>query len=217
MGQRLVITIENNKKNLAKGYYHWSGYTRSGLITANIAVSAFEKAFRHAAETMSLQAIMDKTLTPDSMKDKVELLTACYMLFATDAGMEMTGDKSEQDVFNEIFPNVNHSVGMNRNEGLVAITENSMTDLQKWSEADVRINLETKSVSIAGLFCNIGDDEEDEDDEAMDIEEEVMNIEGDLDDIPFEDLNQFVEKVVTAINNKIYTFSNNGDMLSAIA
>lgn len=213
MGQRLVITIENNKKSLAKGYYHWSGYTRSGLITANMAVSAFEKAFRHAAETMSLQAIMDKTLTPDSMKDKIELLTACYMLFDTDAGMEMTGEKSEQDVFNEIFPNVNHSVGMNRNEGLIAITEKGMADLQKWSEADVRINLETKSVSVAGLFCGIGDEE----DEEEETDDEIMNIEGDLDNIPFEDLNQFVEKVTNAINNKIYTFSNNGDMLSAIA
>lgn len=213
MGQRLVITIENNKKSLAKGYYHWSGYTRSGLVTANMAVAAFEKSLSRAVENTTLLAITDKTLTPEIIKDKIELLTACYMLFATDAGMQMTGEKSEQDVFNEIFPNMNHSVGVNRNEGLVAITEEGMAGLQKWSEADVRINLDTKSVSVAGLFFGVGNDDDEEECE----DEEVMNIEGNLDEIPFEDLNQFVEKVVTAINNKIYTFSNNGDMLGAIA
>jgi hypothetical protein len=214
MGQRLVITIENNKKSLAKGYYHWSGYTRSGLITTNVAVAAFEKSLNRAMENITLLAITDKTLTPEIIKDKVELLTACYMLFATDAGMQMTGEKSEQDVFNEIFPNMNHSVGVNRNEGLVAITKEGMTDLQKWSEADVRINLDTKSVSVAGLFLGV-DNNDDEEEEYEN--EEVMSIEGNLDEIPFEDLNQFVEKITTAINNKIYTFSNNGDMLGAIA
>lgn len=214
MGQRLVITIENNKKSLAKGYYHWSGYTRSGLITANMAIAAFEKSLNRAMENITLLAITDKTLTPEIIKDKVELLTACYMLFATDAGMQMTGEKSEQDAFNEIFPNMNHSVGVNRNEGLVAITKEGMAGLQKWSEADVRINLDTKSVSVAGLFLGI-DNNDDEEDENED--EEVMSIEGNLDEIPFEDLNQFVEKITTAINNKIYTFSNNGDMLGAIA
>ncbi len=213
MGQRLVITIENNKKSLAKGYYHWSGYTRSGLITANMAVAAFEKSLNRAVENTTLLAITDKTLTPEIIKDKIELLTACYMLFATDAGMQVTGEKSEQDVFNETFPNMNHSVGVNRNEGLVAITEEGMAGLQKWSEADVRINLDTKSVSVAGLFFGVGDNDDEEENE----DEEVMNIEGNLDEIPFEDLNQFVEKVATAINNKIYTFSNNGDMLGAIA
>lgn len=213
MGQRLVITIENNKKSLAKGYYHWSGYTRSGLITANMAVAAFEKSLNRAVENISLLTITDKTLTPEIIKDKIELLTACYMLFATDAGMQMTGEKSEQDVFNEIFPNINHSVGMNRSEGLVAITKDGMADLQKWSEADVRINLDAKNVSVAGLFFGVSDDDEEEENE----KEEVMNIEGNLDEIPFENLNQFVEKITTAINNKIYTFSNNGDMLGAIA
>lgn len=216
MGQRLVITIENNKKSLAKGYYHWSGYTRSGLITANMAIAAFEKSLNRAMENITLLAITDKTLTPEIIKDKIELLTACYMLFATDAGMQMTGEKSEQDAFNEIFPNMNHSVGVNRNEGLVAITKEGMAGLQKWSEADVRINLDTKSVSVAGLFLGI-DNNDDEEDENENEDEEVMSIEGNLDEIPFEDLNQFVEKITTAINNKIYTFSNNGDMLGAIA
>lgn len=214
MGQRLVITIENNKKSLAKGYYHWSGYTRSGLITANMAVAAFEKSLNRSVENISLLAITDKTLTPEIIKDKIELLTACYMLFATDAGMQITGEKSEQDVFNETFPNINHSVGMNRNEGLVAITKEGMADLQKWSEADVRINLDAKSVSVAELFLGVSDDDEEEEENEK---EEVMNIEGNLDEIPFEDLNQFVEKVTTAINNKIYAFNNNGDMLGAIA
>lgn len=214
MGQRLVITIENNKKSLAKGYYHWSGYTRSGLITANMAIAAFEKSLNRAMENITLLAITDKILTPEIIKDKIELLTACYMLFATDAGMQMTGEKSEQDAFNEIFPNMNHSIGVNRNEGLIAITKEGMAGLQKWSEADVRINLDTKSVSVAGLFLGI-DNNDDEEDENED--EEVMSIEGNLDEIPFEDLNQFVEKITTAINNKIYTFSNNGDMLGAIA
>lgn len=216
MGQRLVITIESNKKSLAKGYYHWSGYTRSGLITANMAIAAFEKSLNRAMENITLLAITDKTLTPEIIKDKIKLLTACYMLFATDAGMQMTGEKSEQDVFNEIFPNMNHSVGVNRNEGLVAITKEGMAGLQKWSEADVRINLDTKNISVAGLFFGV-DNNDDEEEEYKNEDEKVMIIEENLDEIPFEDLNQFVEKITTAINNKIYTFNNNGDMLGAIA
>lgn len=213
MGQRLVITIENNEKSLAKGYYHWSGYTSSGLATTNVAVKAFEKSFRRAAETMALQAITDKTITPEKMKDKINILTACNMLFETNAGIEMSGEKSEQDVFNELFPGVNHTIGMNRNDGLVAITEKGMEELQKWSEADVTINIDTKTVSVAGLFMGMYDED---DDEEENNDKEIMEIGGNLDGILFDDLDQFVEKVVTAIRNRIYTFSNNGDTLTAI-
>ena len=31
MGQRLVVTIKKEKRNLAKIYYHWSAYTTSAL------------------------------------------------------------------------------------------------------------------------------------------------------------------------------------------
>lgn len=210
MGQRLVITIENNKKNLAKAYYHWSGYTRSGLTTAHDAVAEFEKAKARAAENMSLQLIMNNTMSPETVEDKTALLTACYMLFATKAGLENNGDNSEADTFRSMFPNTNYNIGADRNDGLIAITSDEMENLQKWSEADVRINIDTKTVSVSGLFFSIDSDDEETG------SEEVMNLDTDLDNISFDDLGEFAKTVITAINNRIYTFSNNGDTLGAI-
>ena len=34
MGQRLVVTVKNNGKDLAKIYFHWSAYTVSALMEA---------------------------------------------------------------------------------------------------------------------------------------------------------------------------------------
>ena len=48
MGQRLVISIQNNGKELATVYYHWSAYTVSALWEASKLVKCI---FNHKDET----------------------------------------------------------------------------------------------------------------------------------------------------------------------
>ena len=155
MGQRLVITIKNEQKDLAKAYYHWSGYTSSGLQISNLAIQHYMEAVGQTAEFCTLQAIMKTASEP--INTSLDLLTACSMLFGTRAGLLNEYDKEtdknpEIDAFTEAYPSVNYMIGVNRNDGIIGITETGMEHLQKWSEADVIINIQTKTVDVSGLF-----------------------------------------------------------------
>lgn len=211
MGQRLVITIEDKNGLLAKAYYHWSGYTHSGLAITNIAVKHFESAVRTATSAMAVQRITNANLTEDDFAHRTKVAIACHMLFATNAGLETTETSPEDEAFKNMFPGCNYVVGVNRSDGLIAITENGMHDLQIWSEADVIINIDTKSVNVSGLFFGYDPTDDENDNTSQRIElAENMN------ELSFEELPEFTAKVVTAIKNKIYSFTCNGDNISAI-
>ena len=207
MGQRLVITVKDENKELAKAYYHWSGYTASGLAVTSTAIQHLEYAAKNAISSMSIQRITDKTLTDDDIKNRTSLLIACNMLFSTNAGMEVYS--KEDEAFKALFPECNYMTGINRSDGLVAITDKGMENIQKYSEADVIIDIDNKTADVSNLFMSC-DPEEDDDNNVMDLV-------GNLCEMPFEDLPQFANTVINAISNRIYTFKNNDEILWAIA
>ena len=128
MGQRLVVTIEKGDRKLCNIYYHWSAYTYDALLETRKIINCI---YNHEDETES------------------ELLLR-LIRFCEKNGGGIRGAKDEfayiQSLYpNEIFVTENYS----RSEGLIALSEKGMRDLQSWSEGDVYINLDTDEVD----FC----------------------------------------------------------------
>lgn len=220
MGQRLVITVKGkNGVDLANGYYHWSGYTDSGIITTKMAINAFDESLKHAMFSESLKAIEqngkpEKTKNT-SEKSHVEILTACGMLFATGAGLEQSaekGSKTEIETFTDMFPNVNYMTGKNRNDGLIAISEHGMEESEKWSEADVTIDIMNQTIDISSLFYSYDDD-----DEMPNSEDDIPEIKKDLSCIPFDEFENTTEDILSIMHAGGYQFRYRGDIVHAIA
>lgn len=118
MGQRLVITVKNNGKDLAKIYYHWSAYTVSALMEARDVVNCI---YDHNDET-------EKEL-------QLRLVRFCE-----EHGGGIRGDDKEYAYIQAMFPNETFKTdGYSRNNGLIALSEEGMDDLQSWSEGDLDI------------------------------------------------------------------------------
>lgn len=128
MGQRLVVTIEKNDKELAKIYYHWSAYTYSALYETDKILGCI---YNHKDETES------------------EMLLR-LIRFCEENGGGIDGIKEEFDYIQGLYPNEKFKTeDISRSNGLIVLSEKCMADMQKWSEGDVFINLDTDKVD----FC----------------------------------------------------------------
>ena len=128
MGQRLVCTIEKNEKAIAKIYYHWSAYTYSALLETQNIINCI---YNHKDET-----------------EKEMLLR--LIRFCEENGGGIDGTPSEFDYIRGLYPDeMFKDKEISRNNGLIALSESGMTDMQSWSEGDVYINLDTDQVD----FC----------------------------------------------------------------
>lgn len=133
MGQRLVVTVEKNKKELAKIYFHWSAYTVSALYETQKIVDCI---YNHEDET-------EKEL-------QLRLIRFCEKNGGGITGPEEHNEFAYiQDLFpNETFKTDNYS----RNNGLIAISEKGMAGLQQWSEGDVIIDLDEDLINF-GVYA----------------------------------------------------------------
>ena len=131
MGQRLNIEIRKDDKVLANAYYHWSGYTSSAL------------------------GLTDEILKNiDNVNFDNEVVRAVKLLEVTGAGLT----SSEIDILGEDMKNINFKKAIDRNEGLIAISENGIKDTQYWEEARVEIHLDTQNI-ILDLYWDIDEDD----------------------------------------------------------
>lgn len=121
MGQRLVITVRKEKKDIAKIYYHWSGYSDSAL-----------------EETKALLKEID-TKEENIKKLQLSIIRACESM---GGGIDGGAGSKEFSYVRNIFPNVNFKGDPNRNFGLVALSENDMEEIQRWSEENIVIDLD---------------------------------------------------------------------------
>lgn len=203
MGQRLVITIKNDEEELAKAYYHWSGYTAPALSTANMAVRHFGEIFADSMFDVTLCKIL-------SHSKRGELLTACRMLFATGAGLDIADGEPEK--FEALFPKTNYSVGNSRNDGLIAFTEETMNKFQAASEGDIYIDIANRTVDVSNFFWEA----EMEAGFNHNLREPFCDLGYDLCNVSFEDMEDLTETVCNAINGGEYLFVENGELLTAV-
>ena len=128
MGQRLICTINKGERELAKIYFHWSAYTYSALYETKKVIDCI---YNHKDET------------------EEELLLR-LIRFCENNGGGIRGTKEEFEYIQKLYPNEMFKTDdYSRNNGIIALSESGMNDLQGWSEGDVYIDLDTDQVD----FC----------------------------------------------------------------
>ena len=126
MGQRLVVTIENNEEELCKIYYHWSAYSISALMETRDIINEL---FDEYNEIEDIRLRMIRFVESDG------------------GGIKNGKDSDEWKYIQNAYPNeIFKEEGISRNCGLIAISEDGMNDLQDWSEGDIIINIDTHRV-----------------------------------------------------------------------
>lgn len=135
MGQRLVTTITKKGKSIAKIYYHWSAYTTSAL--------------------QEVRDIIDNLYDGDfDIKNKTAKQIQLRLVnFCESRGGGIKGDDTEFKYVSNMFPNIIFKKdGYSRNDGLIALSDEGMADLQDWAEESAEIDLDTDMISF-GVFC----------------------------------------------------------------
>lgn len=133
MGQRCVISLEKCDKPIAKVYYHWSGYTADALYKTRDIIHCI---YNHKDET-----------------EKEMLLRLIRFCEDTGGGIDGGLDSTAWKYITEMYPDeIFKSEGINRSDGLIALNKEDMTDMQRMSEGDVYINLDTDQVDFC-VYC----------------------------------------------------------------
>lgn len=147
MGQRLVVTIKAFDETIANIYYHWSAYTLTGLL-----------------EIKDLLESVDF----DAATSKKDLLFRIIRYCEENGGG--LSDCRDFEAAKKIFPDTSFREGVDRNYGLVAITDGTMSESQNYSEGDALIDFDEDMVEY-GVYLAY-DSIEDLNAELLDMEME---------------------------------------------
>lgn len=123
MGQRLNIEIKKQEKLLANAYYHWSAYSEASLLLTKEIIDKFEE-----------------------VKEENDVTQAIMLLQITGAGLT----SSSMEYLEEIISNFEeqkekYQSAIDRNEGLIEITEEGMGETRAWEEGRITIHIDTKT------------------------------------------------------------------------
>ena len=180
MGQRLVVTIHNEDKELCKIYYHWSAYSFSALLRTQELIGCI---YDHNDETES------------------ELLLR-LIRFCENNGGGIRADEEEFKYIQSLYPNETFKKDdYSRNHGLIALSEKGKEDLQYWSEGDIDIHIDEDKIynGVYDYYETIEDynkehSEWDEDFEPKELED-ITNIGYDLGEIDISDLDDIIDEL----------------------
>lgn len=159
MGQRLVVTIERKEQTLAKLYFHWSAYTGDALYVTRDIIHCI---YNHEHET-----------------DRRMLLR--LIRFCEERGGGIDGGKGSEawKYITTTYPGEKFkSEEISRSDGLIALDEDSMEEMQRYSEGDVYINLDEDMVNF-GVYAGY---------EELDEYLEIMGEDEDLEGLTEEDI-----------------------------
>lgn len=174
MGQRLVITVRKEQEDIAKIYFHWSGYS----------VSALE-------ETRSLLKDID-TKEENIKKLQLNIIRSCESM---GGGIDGGAGSAEFSYVCNMFPNVNFKVYPDRSCGLVALSENDMKEMQCWIDGNIVIDLDYNRIynSVFYEYHSLEEYEAETDQNA----DEVCCYESDIDisDFRVEDIDEVIDFV----------------------
>ena len=180
MGQRLIITIKQNDEDLAKIYYHWSAYTYSALLETKKVIDCI---YNHEEETV------------DDFRLRL-------VKFVEENGGGIRGDEYEFEYIKKIYPNsVFKTDNYSRSNGLIALSEKGMKELQDWSEGDIIIDLDDDTVenNVFGWYENVGEYNEEQTEWDDDFEvctiDDIKEIHYNIGNFDVEDIDDIVEEI----------------------
>lgn len=133
MGQRLVVHMMHENKEIANCYYHWSAYTSSSLEVVKQIMEAFTD---ELTESCKINGVLDNRLL------------AIRLLEKTGAGVY---SKDAENVLT-LYPGLSFAEGNNRNEGLISFSEEEMANSNNWSEGDVYIYMDTNIIDFQVIW-----------------------------------------------------------------
>lgn len=144
MGQRLNIEIWYKDECIANSYYHWSAYsTTAANIVAKI-VDTYNNS---------------KTISP--IRLAVELLESTNAGINDDERSRIELDKSGR------FDGIEFKNCVNRNEGILAVTNEGIQETRRFEEGRVEIHLDSEIIGFYVYFQYSDEDELDGYPEAM--------------------------------------------------
>lgn len=168
MGQRLTIRIYQNKeqeKSIATLYYHWSAYTESALEE----LKTFYNNYRHYFKIQRIeQKLLQLHPTPfEAVKQYNELdniVTSIYQaVIETGGGYASDADEAENaiNLYSALKTHYKPNHSVNRNNGIVAFTEEQQNELYDWSEGDIKLYLDEQEFQFNVYRAYIINDDRD--------------------------------------------------------
>lgn len=151
MGQRLVITVHAFDEDIATIYYHWSAYTTSALQEA--------------------KDIIDNVDWFNS-SNKDELILRITKHLESCGGGVFVDDRK---LFEEKYPDEKFDDDVSRNDGLIAISEETMERMQDWAQGDMTIDFDTEKVYNDVMFTYESDEEFKQDREDAGFEDDDID------------------------------------------
>lgn len=134
MGQRLNIEITDGEKTLANSYYHWSAYSGPALCLLKEIICAYKSA-----------------------KSIRMLDIAVELLQATGAGVnEIERSRIDSDKSGK-FNNIYFKDAVNRNDGLIAVTDEGIEETRYWEEGRITVNLASETFVFDVLWMDSED------------------------------------------------------------
>jgi len=178
MGQRLVVTVISKQETIAKIYYHWSAYSINALEEARYLIEKFYD--EEYANILNYR------------------LRLIRILEEHDGGIDGGKDSPEFAYIQKLFPNEEFQNDPSRNNGLIALSEKGMEDLENWSEGDLSIDLDNQIVfsSVYFEYEDIESYNEEVGEEFKILEDEIPKILFDPSTIPFSDLNDAIHELI---------------------
>lgn len=196
MGQRLVTEFHKDGKLFAVLYQHWDAYTETALE--------------------NLQAIVD-ALRITEINDVADLVFMLHDLF----GAWLVDEEKEEILKNPKFRFCNFT--LDRNAGLIAVSNNTMSSLKSAGEEYMAIDLDNKTVDFAvfSQYDSFAEYLRDHiDDEIEDIKEAlkaVVESNLDIDHVPFDKVNELVRIFSYDSINDVVHFKKNMTWAVSIA
>lgn len=182
MGQRLNIEFYVNNKAIVNCYYHWSGFSDSAM-----------------EETRRLIHHLQDYDFSNMPEEEIKFIVIRAL---EDYGARL--EKTDLEEAKKLYPERKFSnEGIDRNEGLIGITKQSMDNTRGWEEARVNIDLTDRCFDIEGIFYY--SDEKEIKDFYDHTDEEVEDFKKNLFKIPTERIGfERVDEIEDYVNNMNY-------------
>ena len=151
MGQRLVIHFldklseESEVKEIANIYYHWGAYTSTAI-----------EEFSRIVDMMMTCAFRKKYLHP---YEKVLYLCSCESIGVSEDEINESLDLINKEIPENIPKFKSLPKAVDRNIGILNLTEKSIEHANDWSEGDVTINLNSGecSFNVCCFYTDLND------------------------------------------------------------
>lgn len=147
MGQRLVVTIKDKGEPKMKVYYHWSGYTLNAFDELKTLWGIIKPLKERGLSTEEILLGIIHGLEGNVDEEHKKWLEEHYPDYARSChgGIDGGKDSDEWKYITSLYPNEIFSEDVDRNNGLVAMSDKGMDEMQNLSEGDAEINIDTET------------------------------------------------------------------------